>query len=94
MGHKLYSFTNNESMKQCKEPESIRVWVRTEKVGNMRLTKSESGSESADALSQTKLATQCWSMQPSACEAFSRVVFKGPVYRTGKKTETGPNWTD
>jgi hypothetical protein len=23
-----------------------------------------------------------------------RLVFKGPVYRTGKKTETGLNWTD
>ena len=22
------------------------------------------------------------------------VVFKGPVYRTGKKTETGLNWAD
>jgi hypothetical protein len=22
------------------------------------------------------------------------LVFKGPVYRTGKKTETGLNWTD
>ena len=26
--------------------------------------------------------------------ALLEVVFKGPVYRTGKKTETGLNWTD
>ena len=39
-------------MKQCEEPESIRVLVGTEDVGNKRLTERESRSERVDMLNQ------------------------------------------
>ena len=39
-------------MKQCEEPESIRVLVGMEGVGNKRLMQRESGSERADMLCQ------------------------------------------
>ena len=39
-------------MKQCEEPESIRVLVGAECVGNKRLIERESELERVDALSQ------------------------------------------
>ena len=39
-------------MKQCEEPESMRVLVGAGDDGNKRLTQKESGLERADALSQ------------------------------------------
>ena len=39
-------------MKQCEEPESMRVLVGAEDVGNKRLTERELGLERVDALSQ------------------------------------------
>ena len=39
-------------MKQCEEPELMRVLVGVEDDGNKRLMQRESGSERADALSR------------------------------------------
>ena len=49
----LCSETKVESIKQCKEPESIRVPVEMEHGERDRVTKRDLGSERADTLSQT-----------------------------------------
>ena len=51
--------------------ESIRVRVERECSEMDRVVKRELGSERADALSRTNVATQKRSTQPSACVAFS-----------------------
>ena len=58
-------------MKQCEEPESIRVHVEMECGERDRVTKRDSGSERADVLRQTNLATQERSTQPSDRAAYS-----------------------
>ena len=63
--------TNEESIKQCEEPESIRVCVEMECGERDRVTKRESGSERADALRRTNLATRERSTQPSDRAAYS-----------------------
>src|ERR1700733_889579 len=61
----LWLLTKVVSMKQCEEPESIRVQIR--RVGVIvKVTKSDSGSERADVLSRTNAATRSRSTQPSA----------------------------
>jgi hypothetical protein len=67
----LCSATKVESRKQCEDPESINVWVRSERVDvNESVTVRESGSERAAALSRTNLATRVRSMQSSVRVAF------------------------
>ena len=63
----LLLVTKAESIKQFEEPESIRVRVERECLEMDRVVKRESGSERADTLSRTNVATQKRSMQPSAC---------------------------
>src|ERR1700733_2558971 len=61
----LWFLTKVVSIKQCEEPESIRVQIR--RVGVIvKVIKSDSGSERVDVLSQTNAAMQLRSMQPSA----------------------------
>ena len=67
----LLLVTKAESIKQSEEPESIRVRVERECSEMDRVVKRELGSERADALSRTNVATQKRSTQPSACVAFS-----------------------
>ena len=67
----LLLVTKVESIKQSEEPESIRVQVERECSEMDRVVKRESGLERADALSQTNVAMQKRSTQPSACVAFS-----------------------
>ena len=67
----LLLVTKAKSIKQSEEPESIRVQVDREYSEMDRVVKRESGSERVDALSQTNVAMQKRSMQPSACVAFS-----------------------
>ena len=58
-------------MKQCKEPELIRVHVEMEHGERDRMMKRDSGSERVDVLRQTNLATQVRSTQPSDHAAYS-----------------------
>src|SRR3984885_8241513 len=61
----LWFLTKVVSMKQCEEPESIRVRIR--RVGVIvKVTKSDSGSERADVISRTNAAMRSRSTQPSA----------------------------
>ena len=67
----LCSSTKVASRKQCEDPESIKVRVRSERIDvNESVTVRESGSERAAALSRTNLATRVRSMQSSVRVAF------------------------
>lgn len=67
----LCSSTKIESRKQCEDPESINVRVKSERIDvKESVMVRESGSERAEALSRTKLATRVRSMQSSVRVAF------------------------
>ena len=61
--------TNPESMKQCKDPESMKVWNRVEMESEYRSIVKDRGSERADVLSHNSTcSTLGESMQPSCME--------------------------
>ena len=61
----LFSLTNDALIKQCEDPESIRVLEGRVIGERYRVIKRDSGLERADAFSRTKLATRIKSTQSS-----------------------------
>ena len=67
---RLYFQTNFGLMKQCEDPESIRVWRYAESgnIGEVKFMYRESaGAEIADAPRRNSYVTQAASEQPSSC---------------------------